>query len=174
MKYMAHPQTTEYVNRLLVNNFVPTIVMPTRINDKSATLIDHMYYFEGSNCKHNLTVTSGNLWSDMTDHLPNYILISKPHAEITTSSRPVIRVYSRKNIDKFVTEVHNESWNEILHSTNVNDCYDMFDRKLSSCFNSSFKPVQISRARIKDTCWITPGIRTSSRTKKTNYLKSGV
>ena len=43
MKYMVHTQTTEYVNCLLVNNFVPTIVMPTRINDKSATLINHIY-----------------------------------------------------------------------------------------------------------------------------------
>ena len=58
-------------------NFLPVIVMSTRITSKSASVIDHMYYFEGKNvkCEHN--VNAGNLWSDITDHLPNYFLITR-------------------------------------------------------------------------------------------------
>ena len=50
-KYNHHQETTDYVNSLLVNNILPVLLMPTRITNKSATIIDHMYYFKGLNCK---------------------------------------------------------------------------------------------------------------------------
>ena len=58
-------------------NFLPVIVMSTRITSKSASVIDHMYYFEGKNVKYEHNVNAGNLWSDITDHLPNYFLITR-------------------------------------------------------------------------------------------------
>ena len=42
-KYSTHTSTTDYVNTLLAYNFLPVIVMPTRITTVSSTLIDHMY-----------------------------------------------------------------------------------------------------------------------------------
>ena len=54
-KCNVNNQTAEYVDMLLLNNFVPTVVMPTRITSHSATLIDHMYYYEGKK--------PVNLWS---------------------------------------------------------------------------------------------------------------
>jgi len=68
-KYEIHQETTNYVNNLLVNN---VIVMPSRITTKSATIIDHIYYYEGRNCSKDKRLLSGNFWSDLTDHLPNY------------------------------------------------------------------------------------------------------
>jgi len=54
-KYMDHSGTTDYVNILLANNFLPVIIMPTRITSffttTSATVIDHIYYYEGKNVK---------------------------------------------------------------------------------------------------------------------------
>ena len=50
-QYESHTATTDYVDMLLVNNFLPVIMMPTRITDSSSTIIDHIYYFEGNNCK---------------------------------------------------------------------------------------------------------------------------
>ena len=75
-KYAVRSYTTDYVNMLLTNNFIPVCVMPTRITNNTATIIDHIYYFSGSNCKKNLSLTSGNLWCDITDHLPNFITLS--------------------------------------------------------------------------------------------------
>ena len=39
-----------------------------------ATIIDHIYYHEGSNYKKDMQLVSGNLWSDLTDHLPTYVI----------------------------------------------------------------------------------------------------
>jgi len=44
--YSVHNPTTEYMNMLITNNFIPIIVMPTRITDHSATIIDHIYYYK--------------------------------------------------------------------------------------------------------------------------------
>ena len=41
-----------YVDNLVSNNFMPVILMPTRITARSATLIDHMYYLESTKSKH--------------------------------------------------------------------------------------------------------------------------
>jgi len=63
--YNNRNPTSDFVNNLLLNNFLPTIIMPTRITDLSATLVDHIYYCEGSYCnsKKNVNIKSGNLWS---------------------------------------------------------------------------------------------------------------
>jgi len=43
-KCNLNKQTAEYVDMLLSNNFVPTIILPTRITSYSATLVEHMHY----------------------------------------------------------------------------------------------------------------------------------
>jgi len=48
-KFNDNSATSEYIDHLLLNNFMPLIVMPTRITARSATIIDHMYYFKGKN-----------------------------------------------------------------------------------------------------------------------------
>jgi len=50
--------------------------MPTRITSRTATLIDHIYYYEGkSTNRDNLEVHNGNFIHDLTDNLPNYLLV---------------------------------------------------------------------------------------------------
>ena len=50
--------------------------MPTRITPRTATLIDHIYYYEGRGVRRgNFEVCSGNFVSDLNDHLPNYMLL---------------------------------------------------------------------------------------------------
>ena len=59
-KYDSHTATTDYVDMLLVNNFLPVVAMPSRITDSTSTIIDQIYYFEGNNCKNDFVVKSGN------------------------------------------------------------------------------------------------------------------
>ena len=41
---IAHSKdTADYLNNLLTNSFMPTILMPTRIKGNTATLIDQSY-----------------------------------------------------------------------------------------------------------------------------------
>ena len=68
--------------------------MPTRITETSATIIDHIYYYEGINGKQELTVMSGNLWCDISDHLPNYILINGKTRQKVNNDRLLMRFYT--------------------------------------------------------------------------------
>ena len=86
-----------------------------------------MYYFEGKNvkCEHN--VNAGNLWSDITDHLPNYFLITRNKScKFLNDERPNVRIYSEKNILKFYSLVEQIDWNTLYNCTNVNECYTFF------------------------------------------------
>ena len=62
VKYNSHNPTSNYLDNLLMYNYVPTIVMPTRITDKSATLIDHIYYSPGPKYNSSFSIHSGNIW----------------------------------------------------------------------------------------------------------------
>jgi len=74
LKYSDHASTRSYIDNLISNSFIPAIIMPTRITDRSATLIDHIYYSTGSYKNDNNLVKTGNIWCDITDHLPDYII----------------------------------------------------------------------------------------------------
>jgi predicted metal-dependent TIM-barrel fold hydrolase len=50
-KCVVNRSNAEYVEMLLGNNFLPLLVMPTRVTSRSATLIDHIYFFESDNAK---------------------------------------------------------------------------------------------------------------------------
>jgi len=148
-KYESHAATTEYIDMLLVNNFLPVITMPSRITDSTATIIDHMYYFEGNNCKNDNFVKSGNLWSDITDHLPDFMSIIGNDSAKCAANRPLIRLFSSKNTQKFCSLVHNTAWDEVYSNDSVDACYNSFENKISSCFELSFPYVRLSRCQIQ-------------------------
>ena len=92
--------------------------MPTRIISKSATLIDHIYWYEGRGNMTNLTLKSGNLLNDLSYHLPNYMLLmnEKEHC----ASRPLIRVFSQKNKKSFSNCLQTANWSLVLNENNAN------------------------------------------------------
>ncbi len=64
--------TCMFINSILGENFIPHITLPARITDHSATLIDHIVIRPH---KHTVgeTIVSGNIYFDISDHLPNFI-----------------------------------------------------------------------------------------------------
>ena len=60
---------------LILNTFLPSILLPTRVTPKSATLIDHIYYNLCSKINIDAKIISGNFLQDLSDHLPNYFIL---------------------------------------------------------------------------------------------------
>ena len=170
VKYGAHRETTDYINNLLVNNFIPMIIMPSRVTANSATIIDHIYYYEGSNSKKNQNVFTGNLWSELTDHLPNYLLITDKHSK-ADAKRPKVRLFADKNAISFKTQLSTTNWEPVFDCDSVNDGYHYFENRLKESYNSSFNFVQLSRQRAKDKIWMTAGLKRTSRHKNRPYRK---
>jgi len=107
IKWNSNSGISEYLDSLLINNFMPTLVLPTRLTSKSNTLIDHIYFYEGKH-KDTVKIKSGNIISDISDYLPNYMLLFQENCN-PRIDRPMVRLFSKKSIDSFVNKLQLES-----------------------------------------------------------------
>ena len=78
---------------MLSYNLIPSIVIPTRITDRSMTLIDHIFV-RLPKSKINNNIISGNLITDISDHLSNFAIIDIETKRST--ERPLIRLFTKK------------------------------------------------------------------------------
>jgi len=46
MKFYVHQTTSNYIDNLLLQNLLQTVVKPTRISETVATVIDHIFYHQ--------------------------------------------------------------------------------------------------------------------------------
>ena len=98
-----------------------------RISQNSATLIDHLYYYAGINSKKDINIYSSNIFSDLSDHLPNFIILSNSRNQKESNQRPLIRLYSEKNKSAFQQSFALVDWQTTLYSCqDVNTCYSRF------------------------------------------------
>ena len=123
--------------------FQPHITQPTRITDHTATLIDNIYF---KSIDH--YTISGNILSDITDHLQNFLIINKLSCN---TYKPVIyrRDFSNYNEENLLEEVKLINWEDVLPVTDdVNLIFDSFHQKRSnsilhhSCISTTRTPSQ--------------------------------
>jgi hypothetical protein len=111
------------------------------------------------------------IWSDIIDHLPNFMLISEKPFKKPIYDRPLIRLFSSKNFDKFCELLHNVEWDDLYNHDSVELCYKMFESKLKECFETCFPLIKLSRNRARDRKWFTQGLRVSLKHKNELYKR---
>ena len=69
IKYAQKTGVNQFLEIVLSNNFMPQITLPTKVAQKSATLIDNILinHFE-------YKCISGNITSFISDHLPQFVI----------------------------------------------------------------------------------------------------
>merc|ERR1711909_113455 len=85
--------TQDYLNTMLSYNLIPSIIIPTRVTNRSSTLIDHIF-LRLPKSKINNQITSGNFISDISDHFGNFIIVDRDEKIM---ERPPIRLFTKKN-----------------------------------------------------------------------------
>ena len=147
--------------------FQPHILQPTRITNHSATLIDNIFF--NSTTHHAI---SGNITYELTDHLPNFIIINK----FTTLPKNVViykRDFSNFNEPLLVQDIQETDWNYDNDACNcdVNSMFDEFHSKLSATIDKHASLKQLGRRSIKNLSnpWVTSGIRNAIRVKNKLY-----
>ena len=161
--------TFNYYSTLSEHNFMPYISVPTRITDYSATLIDHVFV-KLNDKRRKSKITTGNILTDVTDHLPNFLLLS----DIPTSKRnhrPLIRIFSERNINKFNEALSALNWNELLIENSATDACDIFYNHITDVFESSFPRIRLSNKRANDKKWMTSELRKCIQDKNRLYKK---
>ena len=86
-------------------------------------------------------------------------------------SLPYNRLYSPKNIEKFVKLVEESDWTSLYNSNSPDSAYTLFHHKINKCYDDSFKLIRLSRKRARDKICITLGIKNSSNHKNKLYKK---
>ena len=141
--------------------------MPTRITATSATLVDHIYFLN-CNQKQDPVMYSGNIFSDITDHLPNFFIIKyNTNQTVKITNRPKVRLFSKANNTKFIQELGKIKWDEKLYTlTDANEADEFFIDLIGELYNKCFPLVHLSRRGCKDKLWFTDSLKKSCREKK--------
>src|SRR6267154_746783 len=158
LKVCSSSSVRDYINCLVSNNFLPTLLLPTRVTCTSSTLIDYICLF---NNIHNVKtkICCGNILSDIFDHYPNFWLL-KINKYIDMSNRSHTRVFTPKNKDDFNQKLNHMDWYTIFNNTtDVNLCYDYFINQSTIIYNQCFPLVRISRKAYKNKSWFTKQLR---------------
>ena len=72
IKYTQNGGVNQFLENILSNNFIPHMALPTRVTEKSATLIDSIFT---SNYEPNWV--SGNITTYISDHFPHFLIIEE-------------------------------------------------------------------------------------------------
>ena len=72
LEYESDRHTAHFLDDMYSKSFTPYITLPTRITPRSKTVIDNIF-----NNNFDESVISGNLITDILDHLSQYIIIPK-------------------------------------------------------------------------------------------------
>ena len=107
LKYEKHFSTNSYLDNIFSHCFLPLINRPTRITAHSASLIDNIL-------TNNLPVNtkSGILFTDISDHLPVFMLLPESDEETTNQNKPnlVRRLINAKTGEKFKNQLSSYNW----------------------------------------------------------------
>ena len=159
LKIDTHGQTTDFIHGMFASAFYPTISMPTRVTQQTATLIDNII-----TNMHEYPVKSGILYNDISDHFPvfNFYSMERSKREKYTT------VYRRKarsdNINKLNIKLENLNWEEVYTDNDPCTAYDTFLNILESQIKECL-PLKKIKIKAYKSDWLSKGILISCRQK---------
>ena len=155
LKSEEHVSTRKFLDLILDSGLWPVITRPTRITQRSATLIDNIYISKNLQCKFDSTI----IVDDISDHLPLVALLRQ--TKITDKS-PI----------EFMS--HITDLNGILNSDDINVNTNRFMTEMEAVMNieAPLQTIRISGKQCYNEPWIMKGIKTAARKNKRSYKKS--
>ena len=73
--------------------------------------------------------------------------------------RPLTRIISNKNVNKFKSDLDKTDWTQLLVTNDPNIAYNEFSSTLSTLFNNNFPLIKKSRKCVRDKPWITNALK---------------
>ena len=105
---------------------------------------------------------SGNIVYDVTDHLPNFLIINK-FSCLTSNIKIYKRDYSKYNETDLINQAGAINWQDVLfsHGADPSNMFDSFYSEISSIIDKNIPIKELSRKERKVQ---SPGIRKSIST----------
>ena len=167
----VHESTGEFVDNLSSHSLYASIVKPTRITSKSATLIDNIFTNNLAN------QTSGILMSDISDHLPIFVSTDVNVYDKNASSVNIeIRDMSKHNVNVLKDKLSKVDWDEVCENDNANVQYNKFMDKFQELFEECIPKKVFKKRHGKNKTpkapWITFALLKCIQRKNRLYKKS--
>ena len=114
--------TDDFINTVYSMSLYPKISRPSRITSHCANLIDNIFT---NDIVHN--TISGLLISDISDHLPVFIVYDNDYKTNLPDNKTVYRrVRTEVSITAFRNDLMAQNWDIVYSSNNINSAYDDF------------------------------------------------
>ena len=162
-----HSQTNEFLELNLKRNLLPAISKPTRITNKTATLIDNIML----STKLQYQMESHILIDDMSDHLPCLVTLENQKKCKKGGKTITSRDLNEKNIAKIKEDIYNIDWLQVLTDDSVDRNFTTFHQKLTETIEQYAPEIEkrISAKNIIRDPWITRGLLTSLKKQQRLY-----
>ena len=152
----------------MLSNFCqPHIIQPTRFVDNAKpSLLDNIFLNSIEYETH-----SENITSEISDHVPNFIILEKLDLTITKATKIHKRDFRKFNPQKFIVDIKHLDLPQILKDhTNANQSYDVFHDLFIKVINKHAPIKTLTKKEIKNQRkpWILEGIL-KSISKRNNY-----
>ena len=145
----------------------PLINKPTRVTDKSATLIDNIF----CNNMVDTSMFNGIFYTDITDHFPVFSISVKNNV-VENQHYTIIRQYTEDNISKFCSNIQTVGWDSVTTCTDCQSEYSEFYKTFITLYDKHFPPVKIKTTYRNRKSWLTVGLKKSIKIKNKLFLKS--
>ena len=168
LKYANNNTTSKFLDLNIEKDLTPCITKPTRVTNRTATLIDNILV---SNRLH-YNYTPYVLVDDLSDHYPTLVVINN----IEQCKKDKVKIVKRKmdsnSIETIKQDIHNIDW-DCIDSMNVNDAFDFFHSTLTNTIDKHCpkQEYSVSYGKIIRDPWVTKGLINSIRRQKTLYRK---
>ena len=119
LKSKKHPNTQSFLEFNLDSDLMPTITRPTRVTQKSATLIDNVFISK----KLQNNFASSILIDDISDHFPSIVFLKNQKI----CKKEPLKIQTRERNDSKIAELKNTldrvNWEDRLSESNANDAF---------------------------------------------------
>ena len=151
---------SEYFDMILASGFFPSITLPTRITNRSATLIDN---FLCKFTKRSSSTFAGVLLSALSDHFPYFVSLDDTRTKEHSPKYIKVKQTSTAAVTSFKDAISASNMHTQLNSnlnTDPNINYDIVHSILNKATKQylSTKMVKYNKHRHKKSAWITHGI----------------
>ena len=116
-----HKPTSNFLDTMYSYNMFALIIKPTRVTEKSATLVDHIW-------TNNFDVHSqhkqGILLTSMSDHNGIFHITGSKMNESSGNENVCLKKdMCHRNIEKFISKIQAVNWQKTMTETNAQQAY---------------------------------------------------
>ena len=149
-------------------NLIHVIDFPPRTTEVFSSAVDNFFI----DCSRINSFKAFSLINGLSDHKAYYLCVNNISDRQTDNFRLVKkRLITISAVSMFIEMLKNESWDNIINHTDVNESFNLLLNTFLITFESCF-PVQYVTNKVSNNHWVTTGIKVSCKSKKYFYIMS--